>query len=139
MWEYSHSVIVPAGNKKIWDILIDAEKWYLWDKDVKNASLRTPFAVGAEGWLVAIDGSESVFYITEINEPNHYCNFYKLKLFTKLHFKHTIEKLNDKSCKVTFSYSFSGLFSSYYRHRMDRGIKSVMYEAMNNLITYAKM
>jgi len=137
MWEYSHTVNIPAGNKKIWDILIDIEKWNLWDKDVKSACLLSPFAEGSKGKLLALDGSKSIFYITKIEALKYYCNFYKLKLFTKLHFKHTIDEIDNDSCKVTFSYYFKGLFSNYYRRKMDSEIKNVMHKAMNNLIVHS--
>lgn len=138
MWEYSHTVNVPAGKRKIWDILIDVEKWKLWDKDVKSAYLLSPFAPGSKGKLLALDGSESWFYITEIESLKYYCNFYKLRLFTTLHFKHKIEEVDNNSCKVTFSYRFKGMFSNSVRKKMDSEIKNVMHKAMSNLILYSQ-
>lgn len=128
-----HYVEIKSTPEKIWEILVAVEKWNQWDKDVKTANLHGVFAEDTKGTLVAIDDTISTFFITAIEKPSYYSNYYQLPFLTRLNFTHRIEQL-DNGCKVTFIAHFTGPLKWYFLFKQQKAILSVMQQAMANLV-----
>ncbi|HVV68756.1 MAG TPA: SRPBCC family protein [Gammaproteobacteria bacterium] len=133
MYQLEHSVSINATKEEIWKVLIDVNQWKQWDKDVKSAQLHGSFAAGTKGTLVSMDDKISTFFITHIQEPDYYSNYYQYPFFSKLNFTHQIEELAS-TCRVTFLANFSGLLGKYFFLKQKKAILSVMKQAMANLV-----
>lgn len=129
-----HSVYIHSSAESIWKVLIDVENWHLWDSDVKSAILHGDFRVGTHGTLISTDNKSSTFFITAINKPNYYSNYYQFPFFTQLKFTHQIEP-NPHNCQVIFYAQFTGPLAWYFAWRHNKVIQTVMKNAMQNLIT----
>ncbi|RRD38765.1 polyketide cyclase [Leptotrichia sp. OH3620_COT-345] len=59
--EFSFKIKINAEKKKIWEYYSDIEKWYVWEKDLKNISLTGKFETGSEG-IMELEGMPPIKY-----------------------------------------------------------------------------
>ena len=104
----SHSVIINAPIAKVWEILIDIEKWPEWNNIVKEASIKDPVEIETPfSWY--FNGVRFNSQIQAISEPNMLTWTGKSKLI-KSAFVWQLENDDDQTI-ATFSASLQGTFT----------------------------
>lgn len=103
----SHSIIINADIEKVWDVLIDMEKWPEWNPEVKRVSLEGEVVDGTNfTWTQGRTHGKS--QIQSVKKPNSLTWTSKAK-FVKRIYVWSLES-DEGQTIATVSASFQGTF-----------------------------
>ena len=78
--EFSFSLKIKAAKEDVWEYYADIEKWYDWEKDLKNITLKEGFKTGSYGTM-ELEGMPPMEYqLTLVNLLKNFGIKQKLRL-----------------------------------------------------------
>ncbi len=87
--EFSFKINIHATKQSVWSFYSDIEKWYVWEKKLKNITLDTGFKTGSEG-IMEFNGMPPLKYLlTSVVEQQEFWNKSDTP-FGSIHFGHEI-------------------------------------------------
>lgn len=66
--EFSFSLKIKAVKEKVWEYYANIEKWYDWEKDLKNITLKDEFKTGSYGTM-ELEGMPPMEYKLTLVRP----------------------------------------------------------------------
>lgn len=67
--EFSFKAKVNASKEGIWEYYCDIQKWYTWEKDLKNITLSNGFQTGSGG-IMELEGMPPMDYLLTCVKTN---------------------------------------------------------------------
>ncbi len=101
----SHSIVINASIKKVWDVLTDIEKWPHWNADVKRVELKGDLNEGAN-FIWKQGRTQGQSEIQQIKEPTSFSWTSKAKWVKRI-FVWSLES-DENQTIVTVSASLQG-------------------------------
>ncbi len=127
---FSFTIGVNNTPNKVWQTLIDVPSWHIWDTELKAATLKGRFEVGAKGILTPKKGPKLLFYISEII-PNQSYTFKTKMPIGSLDIKRTLTVENGITY-FTDDIAFKGFFKHIFGLILGNGFRKVLPEVMDN-------
>lgn len=127
---FKYSILVDSSQKKVWDLLIDVDKWKDWDTELEKSTLSEKFSLGAKGVLTPKKGPKLNFHISELTPEKSYTFITKMPIGA-LEIKRTIESRNEQT-EFTDDIKFTGFLKKFFGLLLGRGFKSVLPKVMQN-------
>lgn len=128
--QFHCSVVVNNTRDKVWDFLIDVDRWKEWDTELVNSRLFSEFAVGSEGELKPKKGPTLKFNISEIEPHLSYTFITKMPVGT-LEIKRIIKEKRE-GVEFTDDIRFTGFLKRIFGLMLGKGFKKVLPEVMDN-------
>lgn len=70
--EFSFMVQVNATKEAVWEYYADIQKWYAWEKDLKNITLENGFQTGSKG-IMELEGMPPMeYFLTSVKEAQEF-------------------------------------------------------------------
>ncbi len=74
MMEFSFKIQINATKEKVWGFYSDIEKWYVWEKNLKNITLDHGFKTGSGG-IMEFNGMPPMKYsLTLVTDQQEFWN-----------------------------------------------------------------
>lgn len=129
--KFSNTLETSATPEKIWEIWTDVNSWSVWDTELHDSYLESPFKLGATGKLVPKTGTTSKFTITQFTPGKSYTFTVQLPL-CHLNVRRylTIEEGN---VYFTHEVSFKGLLAFLFGWLLGKKFKQVLPGVMENI------
>ena len=109
MRDFSISVDIEASPERVWDVLIDAERWHEWTPSVTSVALHDkPIAVGGRATITQPELPPAKFNITALEPGRSFTWATGIPGFVFVHAKHTVEPA-PAGARVTLVLRFDGL------------------------------
>ena len=109
MRDFSISVDIKASPERVWDVLIDAERWHEWTPSVTSVELQDqPIAVGGRATIMQPELPPAKFRITALEPGRSFTWATGIPGFVFVHAKHTVEPA-PSGARVTLVLRFDGL------------------------------
>ena len=116
------SIEISSTPQHIFSIYKNVSNWYVWDKEIKESSLKGPFIKGSFGSLTPSKGPKSKIKLSEVEEDKSFTVESKLP-FCVMHFEHHLISKGD-TVLVTHKVRFKGLLSFVFRNIIGKQIKN---------------
>ena len=129
-YHFEYSILVNNSQQKVWDFLIDVERWKEWDTELENSTLLEKFSLGAKGVLTPKKGPKLKLHISELTPNKSYTFMTKMPVGT-LEIKRTIENKGNQ-IEFTDDIKFTGFLKRVFGLMLGGGFKSVLPEVMQN-------
>jgi Polyketide cyclase / dehydrase and lipid transport len=126
-----HTTETTASPESIWAIWTDVANWYLWDKGLKNATLREPFQLNAKGSILSLEDRKSKFKVVAFEKGKSYTFKTNLPL-GGLYVKRYLEVKNGRTV-FTHEVWFSGLTGGIFANMFGEKFKAMLPEVMENI------
>ena len=133
---FSYTIAINTTLEKVWQTLIDVEKWPVWDTELQSAKLLSDFILEAKGTMIPKKGPKLKFYISEITTNKSYTFNTKMPL-GELVIKRTIIEKNNQIF-FTDDIKFTGILKKIYGSLLGKGFKKVVPEVMQNFKNLAE-
>ncbi len=89
--EFSFTAEVNAPKKAVWAYYADIQKWYVWERDLKNITLDKGFKAGSRG-IMELEGMPPMEYLlTAVTEEKEFWDRTATP-FGELYFGHEISE-----------------------------------------------
>lgn len=70
--EFTFMAQVNAAKEQVWEYYSDIEKWYEWERDLKNITLDHGFLTGSSG-IMELEGMPPIHYtLTSVKEAEEF-------------------------------------------------------------------
>ncbi|MBL1415809.1 MAG: polyketide cyclase [Moritella sp.] len=116
------SIEINSTPRHIFSIYKNVSNWHVWDKEVKESSLKGSFIKGSSGSLTPSKGPKSKIELSEVEEDKSFTVESKLP-FCVMHFEHNLISKGD-TVLVTHRVRFKGLLSFVFRNIIGKKIKN---------------
>ncbi|MEM6721381.1 MAG: SRPBCC family protein [Bacteroidota bacterium] len=130
-YHFHYSILVNASPQKVWDFLIDVNRWKDWDTELHTATLSGNFSVGTKGIIIPKKGPKLQFYISELT-PNESYTFVTKMPVGSLRIQRTL-KQRGSQIEFTDDIEFTGFFKKIFGYVLGRNFRAVLPEVMENL------
>lgn len=132
---FSHTQTTTAPPDAIWALWTDVSTWKAWDKGLKDAVMKGPMQLGANGTIVSLSGPNPGFKVTEYNDGVSYAFVTNLPL-AKLTVRRTL--LGTQPTTFRHDVSFSGLFGGVWASRFGPTFRAALPPTMEALAALAE-
>lgn len=129
-YHFKYSVLINNSQEKVWDFLINVDRWKEWDTELVASSLLENFAVDAKGILTPRKGPKLKFHISEIVPGKSYTFVTKMPVGT-LEIKRVLEKKGNQ-VEFTDDIRFTGFLKKVFGRMLGGSFKAVLPEVMEN-------
>lgn len=131
-----HRIQTEVEPEKIWAIWTEVEQWQQWDTGLKSAALNEPFAKGAKGYIISLEGRKAKFKITDYKAGVSYT--FKTRLFlSSLYVKRYLVVENGKT-HFTHEVWFKGLLGGLFAKKMGPQFREMLPQVMENILEIAQ-
>ncbi|HEX2547831.1 MAG TPA: SRPBCC family protein [Ramlibacter sp.] len=130
------SVTIDASPETIFGIWSEVDRWKLWDPDTKEAVLRGPFAVGAQGRIVPTKGRGVPMAVTECTANRSFTVEAAIPLF-RMRFDHELVP-GAQGTRVTHRVTFSGPLTPVLGRIVGGQVRKGLPVTMQSLKRYAE-
>lgn len=97
--EFSFMTAVNAAKEKIWDYYSDIQKWYVWERDLKNITLDRGFKTGSAG-VMELEGMPPMEYtLTAVTKNREFWDKTETPAGS-IYFGHEIMEADDKTVRI---------------------------------------
>lgn len=129
--KFSNTVKTSASPEKIWIIWTDVNSWSVWDTELHDSYLESPFKFGATGKLVPKTGTTSKFTITQLTPGQSYTFTVQLPL-CHLNVRRYL-MTQEGITYFTHEVSFKGLLAFLFGWLLGKKFKQVLPKVMENI------
>ncbi|MBD2511953.1 SRPBCC family protein [Nostoc muscorum FACHB-395] len=129
--KFSNTVTTFATPEKIWAIWTDVDNWSVWDTELCDSYLESPFKLGAIGKLTPKTGTTSKFTISQFSPGKSYTFTIQLP-FCKLNV-HRYLSIYADSTSFTHEVSFKGALAFLFGWLLGKKFKKVLPRVMENI------
>jgi hypothetical protein len=124
------TIEIEAGPERVWETLVDVERWPEWNRDVESVSLEGGIREGSIfRWKTRSGTIKSVF--RTIQPPRHVAWTGKTMGIKAVH-AWTLESIDDGT-RVTTAESFEGLLARLLRRRLRRMLQKTLVDGLEKL------
>lgn len=118
MRNFSISVDVKASPERVWEVMIDAERWHEWTPSVTSVELHDkPLAVGGRAVVRQPELPPAKFKITALEPGRSFTWATGYPGIVFVHAKHTVEP-TALGARVTLALRFDGLLGGVMGRKM---------------------
>lgn len=105
--EFSFMTAVSATKEKIWDFYSDIQKWYVWERDLKNITLDQGFKTGSVG-VMELEGMPPMEYtLTAVKENEEFWDITKTPAGS-IYFGHELTEADDQTVQIKHTVRLEG-------------------------------
>lgn len=131
-----YSLETTTNPDIIWATWIDVPNWKDWDTGLKDATMDSPFQLGAKGVITSLEGRKSKFEVIEFEENKSYT--YKTKLpLGSLYVKRYLTEENGKTV-FTHEVWFQGLTKGIFANAFGGKFRNMLPEVLENIKSIAE-
>ncbi|MHA7128832.1 SRPBCC family protein [Algoriphagus namhaensis] len=127
---FSFTVSLNTTKAKVWQTLIDVEKWHEWDTELIEASLEGIFEKGAQGTMKPKTGPTLKFYVSEL-VPNYSYTIITRMPVGELVIRRSLTETNNE-VHFTDDIAFTGFLKYIFGLMLGGQFRKVLPEVMNN-------
>jgi hypothetical protein len=106
-WKTSASAECLATPESVWSLWSTPETWPLWDDGIEYCRVNGPFVTGARGELKPAGGPRVRFRLLGAEPAIGFVDLTRI-LFTRLEFRHRIERLPGGRIRITHEAEMKG-------------------------------
>lgn len=127
---FKYTILINNTQEKIWNFLIDVERWKEWDTEVTKSKLKGNFQLKAKGNFKPKGGPKLYFKIIEL-VPNQSYTFKARMPFCSFVVKRTL-KPKENRIEFTDQVQFTGLLKSLYGYLLSERLKKALPTVLEN-------
>jgi Polyketide cyclase / dehydrase and lipid transport len=127
---FSFTITLKSTLEKVWDTLIDVQKWPVWDTELIDSKLEGNFKLGAKGIMTPKKGPKLEFHISEFIQNKTYTIHTKMPIGQFI-IKRTLNTENGE-VKFTDDIEFSGFFKGIFGFILGKQFRKILPEVLNN-------
>ncbi|RUS48891.1 hypothetical protein [Cohnella sp. AR92] len=132
--KFINSTIAEVSTEALWQAWADVPSWPQWDREIVEAKLEGPFAVGVSGGMKSAKGGVwSKFRIVGIDKAKGYSCIVPLP-GGRLTFNRSFEKLNTGALRITHELDFTGLLGWLYAFIIGRPTNKIYPEMLQTFV-----
>lgn len=137
---YSLTLTTSASKETIWQLWEDVDNWKSYDTVLQYSYLEddVEFAVGATGYVKARRAPKTKFELIEVDTGESFVESLKLPLWSSLHLKRRVVKIDDKTVTFTHEVEFNGRFKWLMYQLLAARFKKDLRMVMENMRTIAE-
>jgi len=139
LWECSETVYVHAGARHVWAVWSAAQKWPVWNTQMKRVAFWGALQVGTKGVMQPLDGAELQIEITRVRPGKMFTLQAKHQL-TIMEFTHIYHAAKDgQPARITHEVKFNGVLAPWLGSTIGKTIKNNLRQVLLNLSAQAQM
>jgi Polyketide cyclase / dehydrase and lipid transport len=135
---FSHTRHTSAPAERIWALWTDPSSWADWDGGLKSATLSGVFQEGAEGVIIANNGTKSSFRVGVCIKPTSTVFTTRLPFARLVILRSLTVQNGDVGTNFTHHVSFSGILGWFWAFALGRGFRKELPKTMERLARMAE-